>query len=408
MSLTKGTVYFERHSEIRELKPVNYVYNHYRPIIKVTRGRDQGRLFREEFACPLYPRSFVSVSLLSNIIYKRFCHALPLYRLEQDYKSRKVPISRQTMSNWLIRFAYEVFSVVLGRMREELDQNATVRQCDETTWKVIVWPEDTGKKNASRGYIWVHTTGELSEGHQVVLYVFERSRCAEHLREYLRNLAMVLVSDAYGAYFAIEKESGGKITVSCCWMHLRRMWAKAYVAMKQELDGLTDHEFLEHAVVKGFLLSNKIFKADTPLKKLTAVERLERRDKEVRPHVDDFFDYVHSFDTNQTITEGKLGEALTYARNQEEHLREFLNNGNIPIDNYWNFRYMSHIVNSHKDRIVHYRTALLPTAIRRYGIDKSPQGAFKAARTITQVPQTQAPTRAFVDARDSHGFECIV
>ena len=38
--------------------------------------------------------------------------------------------------------------------------------------------------------------------------------------------------------------------------------------------------------------------------------------------------------------------------------------------------------------------------MKRYGVDKSPLGAFKATRQITQVPQAQGSSRAFVDATE--------
>ena len=41
---------------------------------------------------------------------------------------------------------------------------------------------------------------------------------------------------------------------------------------------------------------------------------------------------------------------------------------------------------------------------KRYGVDKSPLGAFKAARQITQVPQDPGSFRAFVDASEKDRF----
>ena len=42
--------------------------------------------------------------------------------------------------------------------------------------------------------------------------------------------------------------------------------------------------------------------------------------------------------------------------------------------------------------------------MKRYGVDKSPVGAFKATRQNSQIPQTQAPLRAFVDAMEKDGL----
>lgn len=236
--------------EIRETRPANYVHNHYRPIIKVTSGPEEGSVYAEGFEGNFYPGSFASPSLVARVLYKRFCLALPLYRQEQEYRSRGVPVTRQTMSNWILHFCgwggrggdgpdtAALFQRVSRRLREELDTSHTVRHCDETTWRVVVWPEGSGRRNASNGYLWEHMSGELSGGHKVTPCVFEGSRGAGHLREYLDGLTAYLVSDAYGAYAAVGRESGGRIAVAYCWMHMRRKMSEAYIATMGEREGL--------------------------------------------------------------------------------------------------------------------------------------------------------------------------
>jgi len=331
--------------ELRETRPVNYVYNYYTPIIKIMKGSEKDNLYVEGFGKNFYPGSFASASLVTRVIYKRFCLALPLNRQEQEYLSRGVPITRQTMSNWILHFCgwnwdredktafheNALFWRVFLRMKRELDTTCIVRQCDETTWKVIVWPEESGKKNGSNGYLWEHRSGEFTKGNKVVLYVFEGSRSADHLREYLKDLTLFLVSDAYGAYFAVEKESGGKIEVAMCWMHMRKKLAEAYIATKEETKDLELEEFQAHPAVKGLLLANKIFQTEKPLRELSTQERFEGRAREVAPCVDAFFDFIHELDQGETT--GKIREAVIYAKNQETSLRVFLEDGDIPIDN---------------------------------------------------------------------------
>ena len=51
--------------------------------------------------------------------------------------------------------------------------------------------------------------------------------------------------------------------------------------------------------------------------------------------------------------------------------------------------------------------ALSPTASKRkrYGVDKSPLGAFKATRQITQVPQDPGSIESARGANESNGFK---
>ena len=49
--------------------------------------------------------------------------------------------------------------------------------------------------------------------------------------------------------------------------------------------------------------------------------------------MEQFFAYVHGFDMKDEALDPKLREAVVYALNQETHLRVFLEQGEIPIDN---------------------------------------------------------------------------
>ena len=56
----------------------------------------------------------------------------PLYRQEQKYQRAGVPLSRQTMSNWLLKAASDWLQPVYERMKTELLKQ-DVLHADETT-----------------------------------------------------------------------------------------------------------------------------------------------------------------------------------------------------------------------------------------------------------------------------------
>lgn len=62
-------------------------------------------------------------------------------------------------------------------------------------------------------------------------------------------------------------------------------------------------------------------------------DALRRRQEEVAPKVDEFFDYIHSIDTDGPSCSDKFQEAVQYAINQEDKLRQFLNDPEIPMQN---------------------------------------------------------------------------
>ena len=51
------------------------------------------------------PKSMATPSLLSQIITHKYQYALPLYRQEQLFKQHQIELSRQTMSDWIIKCA---------------------------------------------------------------------------------------------------------------------------------------------------------------------------------------------------------------------------------------------------------------------------------------------------------------
>ncbi len=323
-------VFKTKKQKLCETRPVVYVRNIYSLIIEYI-DRETGE--RRLKSLPYNPKdkSLVSSSVEASVSTRLYDLGLPYFRIERYYKALGVNISRQTMCNWHAQFVNKIGKRVWEKLKQE-QLKCPVQQIDETTWPVVIWRDKDKqqiKPNGSRGYMWEHTTSELIKGHKIVWYEFTENRSADHLRKYLRNLALYIVSDAYKGYSALEEESGGKIKVANCWMHQRRVFANAVLV--EDLDKMSKKEILADPAARGLLLSNEIFKQDTRLKELSAEERKAERLVKVKPHVDAFFEFVHSLDMDKLS--GKLKDAVVYAKNQEKRLQVFLENGNIPIDN---------------------------------------------------------------------------
>ena len=105
------------------------------------------------------------------------------------------------------------------------------------------------------------------------------------------------------------------------------------MAFLVKASGLSMEQAMELDEYKAILLIAEIYMAEGKLKGLSPEERLARRDKEVRPHVDAFFEFVHSVNLSDPLISAKMKDAVSYACNQEEYLRRFLDDGRIPCDN---------------------------------------------------------------------------
>ena len=129
----------------------------------------------------------------------------------------------------------------------------------------------------------------------------------------------------------LEKEKNGLITVTGCMMHCRRYWAEAFFV--NDVAKMSDEQLLELPETKALMLIRDIYHEENQLKKMNSNNRSALRKKKVEPKVDQFFEYVHSLEASDQIFSDRMNKAITYTVNQEEHLRRFLTDGNIPIDN---------------------------------------------------------------------------
>nr|WP_054743276.1 transposase [Cellulosilyticum ruminicola] len=86
----------------------------------------------------------------------KYVNAIPLYRLEQEFKRVEVNISRQVMANWVIRCAERYLSLVWNRLHQELYRSPVI-QADETP--VLV--NKDGRSAGAKSYMWVYRTGKM-------------------------------------------------------------------------------------------------------------------------------------------------------------------------------------------------------------------------------------------------------
>ena len=77
---------------------------------------------------------------------------------------------------------------------------------------------------------------------------------------------------------------------------------------------------------------SKIFHLDNKLDDLSKEERLKQRQLIIKPRVDKFFAWAKDA-ISKVPAEGSTAKGLQYCINQEEFLRVFLDNPDVPMDN---------------------------------------------------------------------------
>jgi len=287
-------------------------------------GDHQDEFMRGKRPKDLLKNSIVTASLLASILNVKYVNSSALNRIEQEFERNGVAISRQTMSNWIVLSAKKYFAPFVERMKQEL-LTLHVTQADETPTQVI---GDSDHHN-SKSYMWVHRSGELYRGRPIVIYEYHKGRDHGIPLAFYKDYKGVLVTDGLQQYHLIDKLLPD-VTNANCWAHARRDFSDAVKAADKK-----NPESVRQSVAYQALQKIAVFyNADTGLKDLTPARRLQIRQKEIRPLVEDFFVWVKQQVAGCAVPpKSKTAQGLNYIINQEKYLKVFLTDGDVPIDN---------------------------------------------------------------------------
>ena len=279
-------------------------------ILKAPRPRD---LFRNSIATP---------ALVASIINGKYTNALPLERQAKTYKMNGINLATNTMANWVIRSTDMYLSLIYDRMHE-LIYDSKVIHADETPVKVM--RIDNAKiKNGKKTYMWVYRNRPFKGTHPIVLYDWQDSRRSDHPREFLKTFSGTVVTNGYQVYHKLEKERED-LKVAGCWIHARRPFADFIKSV-----GLTAAK--GSIAQEAYDMITEMLRIDNTFDDLPVSDRKKQRQLVLSDKVDAYFAWVKQKYT-QVTQNGSIGKALAYSINQEKHLRVFLSDGNIPMDN---------------------------------------------------------------------------
>ena len=300
---------------------VREVVEHHVAVYAAKRTEDD-TIVRADRPVDLLRNSIATPSLVAAIMNAKYTNAIPLYRIAQDFEQNDMLLGRATMANWVIRCSERYLSLVYDRLQKHLCAQKYI-QADETTCQVT----KDGRPSNTKSYMFVYRTSELVKEKPVILYQYAMTRSKCNIQKFLKGFSGIMMSDAFSGYKSLDKNDEN-IQSAFCWAHARRDYADALKALKDG-DKSYAHETVAH---KALVQIAAIYKADEALKDITPEERYSRRQKEVKPLVEAYFAWVKEQEP-ETIVSGKTRDGLNYSMNQEKYLKEFLEDGNVPIDN---------------------------------------------------------------------------
>ena len=313
----------EKYKRLRHEPESWTVEQHTVEVYVGTGGDHQDEFMRGKRPKELFRNSLATPSLIASILNVKYVNSSALNRVEQEFKRNGVNISRQDMSNWIIKCT-KYFAPFVKRMEQEL-LSLHVNQCDETPTQVIKESDRPG----SKCHMWVHRSGEFYKDRQIAIYEYQKGRDHHIPLEFYKDYNGILVTDALQQYHLIDKKLDG-LTNANCWAHARRAFADAVKAADKKNPTAVKNSVAYQALKKIAVFYN----ADTDIKELSSAERLQIRRTKIKPLVEDFLAWAKQQLAEGTVPpKSETAKGLGYVINQEKYLKVFLEDGDVPIDN---------------------------------------------------------------------------
>jgi transposase len=298
-------------------------------------------------------KSIATPSLLAALINEKYVNSKPLARIEADFvRAGNVAIPRSTLSNWMIKASDRWFAQIYDRMKDDLLQR-DVLHADETVVQVLKEPD---RRPVSKSYMWVWCTAEGDV--PITLFKYSPSRSRSVPEGFLGGWQGYLHADGYEVYHGLK----AGVTVVGCLAHVRRYFTDIVKGLGKEAKGSTAAEAVRQL--------DNIFHVEHGFAGLDAAERYQMRLKQLKPLVDDFYDWLKE-KRSQALHGYSLSKAITYAFNQRPYVENVFLDGRLALSN------------NRAER------AIRPFAVgrRNWLFSDTPKGA-KASAVLFSVTQT--------------------
>ena len=252
------------------------------------------------------PKAMCGNGLLARVLTDKFADRMPLNLQAERMKREGEEFDTATLSGWVLLAASLVERIALA-VDNRLMKGSWL-QADDTGLPV----QDGTDGNLRKGRLWAVTD------QQEVRYHFTDTKEGKNPKEFLKDFAGKLLLVDGGSEFNAAVASKGLLRAGC-WSHLRTYFFDA-----------RHHHPIEAQLALGTL--RDLFAIEAGLVGAKLDVRREVRDRDVRPLVQGFFDWIVGI-RRTTRPTSILGEALTYAVNGRESFERFLDHPELPMHN---------------------------------------------------------------------------
>lgn len=283
-----------------------------REVAACPKGCD-GEIITAPAPLQVLPKIKATEELLAFLVVSKLDDRQPLYHLEKQLNERYgVDCSRQTMARWLVdlKVAMQPIYNLLKDQVIEYD----IASCDATTLQVLNEP---GRSAETKSYAYCMRGGPPEKS--VVLYDYNAKLHKQFVKDWFEGFQGYLHVDGDNFFDHI----GEIANLVNCNAHARRKFEPIAKAAKGK--GLAK---------EALRFFKELYKIErkAKLEELTSVQRYALRQKETRPLMIKFKEWLDSLYPT-VLPKSPLGNAMNYCVKLWPGLTRFLDDGRLEVDN---------------------------------------------------------------------------
>lgn len=288
-----------------------YIKEIIRPKYAFPKGSEEG-IRCAELPDTILPRCRADESLLAEILVRKFADHAPLYRTEEIFARDGIRISRQLLSQWVLKVGLALDPLYIA-MRKSIIENPSL-YIDESPVSLL----KPGKGKVHKAYMWV-LVGGTSADPPYRIYSFRENRKHDNAKDLLKDYKGIFHSDKYGAY---EEIAANKDLVWCpCWVHVRRKFFEAE-------SGDVDFRRWILRKIRYLFMFERIAWSRSPEERLRI-----RQEKEV-PIIDELIAKIKDkLENGSFLPKSNFCKALNYFYGLKSYLKNYTHHAHARMDN---------------------------------------------------------------------------
>lgn len=259
----------------------------------------------------IFPRSIAGPGLVSEVVVSKFGDHLPLYRQEDRFTRLGLYLSRSTLCDWA-KAAADLLKPLYERMVQLVLQSDVI-WTDDTPVRMLDPKVEGGSRQAR---YWTYIS---DAPFPYSVYDFTESWKRDGPASFLKDYQGTMHADAYGGYEGIVTSSNGSLVRVACGAHIRRKFEQARSNAPRE----------SAQMLEWF---RQLYDIEDRIREESVFVRQAVRQNESLPILAKMKASLDEM-ALRVLPKSKLGQAVTYARNQWSAFCLYVEDGRRTIDN---------------------------------------------------------------------------